>query len=76
MSDLRLRLSFDVAYFSNGVDKKFLLNILEGLPHRLCDKGLLTGELDAEVDWWDIVECRDVTAETTDALEEESHEEI
>lgn len=69
MSDLRLRLTIDVAYFSNGVEKEVLMKILGGIPHFLCDEGLLSGELEAEVDWWDIVELKDVTAENSDSLE-------
>lgn len=66
MSDLRFRLTVDIAYFANGTDKQILKGILRDLIHHADNMGILTRGLDAKVDWWDLIELRDITLEVSD----------
>jgi hypothetical protein len=50
MSDLRLRLTVDVAYTANGVSAEELAVELEALLDHADQNGLFTGDTDAELD--------------------------
>jgi hypothetical protein len=49
MPDLNLRLTLDVSYDTNGVDKRVLITNLHEIVANAFGDGLVTGDTEAEV---------------------------
>lgn len=47
-----LRLTVLVSYETNGTPRNALTNLLATVPHIAADRGLFTGNTDAEVSTW------------------------
>lgn len=69
--DVRLVLTLEVDYFSNGVSIKELKNNLENLVRIGAGEGLFTGHSDAKTDRWD---HRIETVDLTEHMKDGSHE--
>ena len=60
---IHLRLTLDVTYDAGSVDVATLKSLLEDLPRRAADEGLMSGYSDATVDEWnaEVEEVEDVS---------------